>query len=318
MRNRDICAVANPNFERLKERWFKSYRLILHEEQSYLERWQIIVTRWGVLWAVIGIEVVVIALTYGMIGWTPLKEVVIPGYASEDSRLRAIEAELSADSALRLLQIQEQYLVTLKAVLQGEVVDEFNPSDTSEQYIEEEGEVIPDWGLTPEDIDLRMRIEEEDRFAFQRAQSGNTSLRSIPFAPIQGVVSSDFDPVNGHYGVDFVAPVGSVIHAVDDGVVVIASYTSDGGYVVNIQHTGNRLSVYKHNKSLLVETGDRVQAGAPIAILGGTGTHSTGPHSHFEWWVEGQPLDPTHWLPDLGSGVFSSASSGASSGASSD
>lgn len=303
MRNRDICDVSNQNLERFKERWLKSYRLILHEEQSYLERWQIIVTRWGLLWSAIGIGVVISALTYVIIGWTPLKESVIPGYASEESRLRAIGAELSADSALRSMHIQEQYLTTLRSILKGDVVEVYNLSDSVVADLNEDGEIIPEWGLPQEDLELRVRIEEEDRFAFQRAQSGNASLRSIPFAPIRGVVSSEFDPVNGHFGVDFVAPVGSVIHAVDDGVVVIASYTSDGGYVVNIQHSGNRLSVYKHNKSLLVETGDRVQAGAPIAVLGGTGTHSTGPHSHFEWWVEGQPLDPTSWLPDLGPGV---------------
>jgi murein DD-endopeptidase MepM/ murein hydrolase activator NlpD len=115
---------------------------------------------------------------------------------------------------------------------------------------------------------------------------------------LQGEVSSQFDPAIGHYGVDFVAPIGSVIHAVDDGAVTLASYTSDGGYVISIQHPGSRTSVYKHNKSLLVEVGDRVQVGDPIAILGGTGTHSTGPHSHFEWWVDGQPLDPVEWLPE--------------------
>ena len=145
---------------------------------------------------------------------------------------------------------------------------------------------------------MRERVEDEDRFALQRAQSSDRASKSIPFAPLQGEISSEFDPAIGHYGVDFVAPVGSVIHAVDDGTVMLASYTSDGGYVVNIQHPGNRISVYKHNQSLLVEAGDRVQAGDPIAVLGGTGTHSTGPHSHFEWWVDGTALDPVQWLPE--------------------
>jgi lipoprotein NlpD len=163
----------------------------------------------------------------------------------------------------------------------------------------EEG--LNDWGLTEEDMALRERVEDEDRFALQRAQSNERASKSIPFAPLQGEISSEFDPAIGHFGVDFVAPVGSVIHAVDDGTVMLASYTSDGGYVVNIQHPGNRISVYKHNQSLLVEAGDRVQAGDPIAVLGGTGTHSTGPHSHFEWWVDGTALDPVRWLPEYAS-----------------
>jgi murein DD-endopeptidase MepM/ murein hydrolase activator NlpD len=184
----------------------------------------------------------------------------------------------------------------LSTLLQGEVVE--RSVEAPEESGTDGGQPLADWGLTQEELDLRSRVEEEDRFALQRGQMNETTLRNIPFAPIQGSISSKFNPAIGHFGVDFVAPEGSVIHAVDDGIVVIASYTSEGGYVISVQHPSNRTSVYKHNKSLLVEVGDRVQAGDPIAILGGTGTHSTGPHSHFEWWVDGQPLDPTQWLPE--------------------
>jgi len=80
-------------------------------------------------------------------------------------------------------------------------------------------------------LDLRSRVEKEDRFALATRPNNRKTLRNIPFAPIEGSISSKFDPALGHFGMDFVAPEGSVIHAVDDGIVVIASYTSDGGYV---------------------------------------------------------------------------------------
>jgi murein DD-endopeptidase MepM/ murein hydrolase activator NlpD len=232
---------------------------------------------------------------YASVAWSPLKEILVPGYASEASRLRAIQAEIAADSAMRQLALQDEYLQTLSTLLKGEAIENRIPEPN--EAGENGKNSLTEWGLTQEDLDLRSRVEQEDRFALQRGQLNEKTLRNIPFAPIQGAISSKFDPGIGHFGVDFVAPEGSVIHAVDDGIVVIASYTSDGGYVISVQHPANRTSVYKHNKSLLVETGDRVQAGDPIAILGGTGTHSTGPHSHFEWWVDGQPLDPTRWLP---------------------
>jgi murein DD-endopeptidase MepM/ murein hydrolase activator NlpD len=239
------------------------------------------------------------AATYALVGWTPLRELVIPGYASESSRQRAIQAELRADSAIQALEVQEKYLAALSTILRGEVpVDNITEAALDSAALANSAEELDDWGLTDEDLELRARVEDEDRFALQRAQSGERSTKGIPFPPLQGEVSSKFDPAIGHYGVDFVAPIGSVIHAVDDGAVTLASYTSDGGYVISIQHPGSRTSVYKHNKSLLVEVGDRVQVGDPIAILGGTGTHSTGPHSHFEWWVDGQPLDPVEWLPE--------------------
>lgn len=277
-------------------RWSKPYRLTILEELSFKERWEISISRFGVALTVGALVLVVAASVYALVAWTPLKEFVVPGYASENSRLRAIQAEMTADSAIRQLAIQEEYLEALSVLLQGDVVE--RSIEAPEEGGADGGQPLAEWGLTQEELDLRSRVEEEDRFALQRGQMNETTLRNIPFAPIQGSISSKFNPAIGHFGVDFVAPEGSVIHAVDDGIVVIASYTSDGGYVISVQHPSNRTSVYKHNKSLLVEAGDRVQAGDPIAILGGTGTHSTGPHSHFEWWVDGQPLDPTQWLPE--------------------
>ena len=282
-----------------RERWFKRYRLVLHEEQSYKERWQMTVNRWGLAATSGALLVTIAGLTYLIVAWTPLREYIVPGYVSEASRMRAIDAELRADSAIHALAVQERYMNDLRTVLTGQVVvDDVEPAVLDSAAMADTEEGLNDWGLTEEDLALRERVEDEDRFALQRAQSNERASKSIPFAPLQGEISSEFDPAIGHFGVDFVAPIGSVIHAVDDGTVMLASYTSDGGYVVNIQHPGNRISVYKHNQSLLVEAGDRVQAGDPIAVLGGTGTHSTGPHSHFEWWVDGTALDPVQWLPE--------------------
>lgn len=279
--------------------WLQPFRLTLLEEQSFSERWQISVTRWGTLVTLMLLVVTISSLTYAVVAWTPLRESVVPGYVSEASRQQAISLEFRADSALNVLEQNQRYLAVLNVLLQGEVLDEPGELDRLlEEAVDTSAVTLQDWELPVEDVSLRNLVEEEDRFVLQRGQSEVDPNRSIPYPPIQGTISSSFDAASGHYGVDFVAPEGSIIHAVDDGVVVIASYTSDGGYVVSIQHEENRLSVYKHNKSLLVESGDRVIVGDPIAVLGSTGTHSTGPHSHFEWWVDGQPLDPANWLPN--------------------
>jgi len=257
------------------------------------------ITRGGVASTAVALVLVIAGITFGLIGWTPLKERVIPGYVSEDSRQRAILAEVKADSALHALRVQEQYLTALQTLLKGEVVpDDITTEALDSIALANSENELDAWGITEEELALRERVEEEDQFSLQRIQSGSSTSKSIPFPPLQGEISSKYDPGAGHFGVDFVAPVGSIIHAVDDGAITLASYTSDGGYVISVQHYGGRQSIYKHNQSLLVEVGDRIQAGDPIAILGGTGTHSTGPHSHFEWWVDGQPLDPVLWLPE--------------------
>ena len=278
--------------------WLQPFRLTLLEERSFSERWQISVTRWGALITFLFLLTSICGLTYFTVAWTPLREKVVPGYVSESSRQKAISLELQADSALLVLEQNQRYLHVLKTLLDGDVFDD---TESVNRALEESRNAtsvtLQGWELPEEDVSLRSQVEEEDRFVLQRGQSGLDPSRSIPYPPIQGTISSSFDAASGHYGVDFVAPDGSILHAVDDGIVVLASYTSDGGYVVCIQHEENRLSIYKHNKSLLVESGDRVVVGDPIAVLGSTGNHSTGPHSHFEWWVDGQPLDAANWLP---------------------
>jgi murein DD-endopeptidase MepM/ murein hydrolase activator NlpD len=116
------------------------------------------------------------------------------------------------------------------------------------------------------------------------------------FQPVGGGISDGFDLSHGHFGVDLEAAEGVLVHAVDDGTVLISDYTVEHGYVIAIQHRNNRISIYKHNASLLKEVGELVQMGDVIASVGNSGTQTTGPHLHFEWWVNGQPIDPTPWL----------------------
>ena len=134
-----------------RERWFKRYRLVLHEEQSYKERWQMTINRWGLATTSSALLVAVAGLTYLLVAWTPLREYIVPGYVSEASRMRAIDAELRADSALNALAIQERYLNDLRTVLTGQaVLNDVEPAvlDSAAMANAEEG--LNDWGLTEE------------------------------------------------------------------------------------------------------------------------------------------------------------------------
>ena len=109
--------MAQPN--NLRERLFKHYRLVLREEQSYKERWQMTVNRLGLAAASGALLVTIAGVTYLIVAWTPLREYIVPGYVSEESRMRAIDAELRADSALHALAVQERYMNDLRTVLTG-------------------------------------------------------------------------------------------------------------------------------------------------------------------------------------------------------
>ena len=66
--------------------------------------------------------------------------------------------------------------------------------------------------------------------------------------------------------------------------------------VIQVQHNGNLVSVYKHNSVLLKKQGDFVRAGEAIAVVGNTGEETTGPHLHFELWQAGKALNPETFI----------------------
>lgn len=78
--------------------------------------------------------------------------------------------------------------------------------------------------------------------------------------------------------------------------VIYDGWSEEAGYTIQIQHGNDIVSIYKHNEKLLKKTGDKVKAGTPIALIGSTGTLSTGDHLHFELWHNGESLDPTQYI----------------------
>ena len=98
------------------------------------------------------------------------------------------------------------------------------------------------------------------------------------FSPLDGVVTNHFDETTRHYGVDLVAKQNSNVLSVLDGVGIFTDWTIKTGYVIQVQHNGNLVSVYKHNSVLMKKQGDFVRAGEAIAVVGNPGEEPTGPH----------------------------------------
>jgi len=94
-----------------------------------------------------------------------------------------------------------------------------------------------------------------------------------------------------HTGIDIAAPVGSIIVAADGGTVTKVGWESFGGNGVCIAHGAGLESCYYHTSSALVNVGQRVVRGQPIALVGMTGV-TTGPHLHWEAKRLGRIIDP--------------------------
>lgn len=103
-----------------------------------------------------------------------------------------------------------------------------------------------------------------------------------------------------HFGIDLQHRGGSPIFAAEAGTVIRADYGWNGGYgnVIEIDHGNGIITLYAHNKTLYVKTGDTVDRGQPISFMGNTGrVHGpTGIHLHFEVHVNGVKKNPTVYL----------------------
>jgi murein DD-endopeptidase MepM/ murein hydrolase activator NlpD len=137
------------------------------------------------------------------------------------------------------------------------------------------------------------------RLADSGAAAVGGLLAPIRGAPITSLFGMRFHPilhiVRLHAGIDFGAPVGSQVRAAVDGVVESTGPARGYGDRVVLKHNGFE-TTYNHLSEIRVEVGARVRQGEIIALSGNSGL-STGPHLHFEYRINGDPVDP---LPHMG------------------
>lgn len=123
--------------------------------------------------------------------------------------------------------------------------------------------------------------------------------------PIEGYITSPYewrDIGQGwkfHQAIDISGPniKGKQVLAAGDGEVIKIYYSWGYGKRVEILHPNGMITTYSHLNSYLVEEGDVVKEGQPIGIVGSTG-NSTGTHLHFEVIIDGEKVNPTHYLKE--------------------
>jgi lipoprotein NlpD len=129
------------------------------------------------------------------------------------------------------------------------------------------------------------------------SQTTNNSVSSTFIWPSQGILSQGFQK-NQHEGIDIAGAVGTPVVAAASGTVIKAGWDDWGlGNSIEIRHPNGSVTVYGHNRRLLVRKGQQVNQGQEIASMGSTG-NSSGSHLHFEVHPNGRiPVDPISSLP---------------------
>lgn len=281
-------------FTRLRHK----YRLVLINEDSYEQRISFRLSKLNIYTTFILISLFWIVLMIFFLAFTSLRE-YIPGYADPRMRQDLYKLGHSLDSLENKLRANDLYIENIRKVLSG---DDFESNDSVQKSRPRVNKSDINNYISPEDSLLRIEQESLDQFNIYYLESDDVydeKLSKGPkvyFAPLSGVITNQFDPNSTHFGIDIVAKYNDAIKAIDDGVVIFAEWTLNTGYVIMIQHSGNTISAYKHNSALLKKAGEFVKAGELISIIGNSGELTSGPHLHFELWVDGSPVNPMQYI----------------------
>jgi len=283
-------------FNKEKSSWKHRFRITIYNDYTFEEIWQTRLTKLGTFTLIGAVILSLIVLTTILIAFTNLRE-FIPGYPDGNMRRNIIMTAYRLDSLENELHIRDQYFSNINAIISGEEPVDFQSlQDTSKSY-----DNIT-FHKSVEDSLLRIQIEQEEQYnlstsEYEENNIGSKIINQHFFTPLKGLVSNKFSLADNHFGTDIVAEPKTTVSAVLDGTVIMAGWTLETGYVIEIQHDNSIISVYKHNAELFKDIGTVVSAGETISIIGNSGElYTSGPHLHFELWHNGIPIDPEKYI----------------------
>ncbi|MEO5318469.1 peptidoglycan DD-metalloendopeptidase family protein [Arthrobacter sp. CC3] len=204
-----------------------------------------------------------------------------PGIQSQLSKVQAAQDAVAAEIVERDRKLREAWEAEQRRIAEAAAAAAKAAGQAAQPYVPQVGP--------------------PSAFGLQRPLAGASITSGFGWrATPPGTV--DFFGAGGymHTGIDFGAGCGTPVYAPAAGTVFSAGWSGDGGgNNVKISHgvvQGNSLTtIFYHNASVVVSVGQQVSQGQLIAYVGSTG-NSTGCHSHFETWLNGQAVDPMSLL----------------------
>ena len=272
------------------------YLLIVRNEEDFSEK-RTIIFNYGRLILLLAF-IFILSMTLSILSVnTVLKQWFDPRYAEMEANRQVLNLTMMLDSLQHEVQVKNNYIQNVMYILEGQNLDSLSSSNKvlSTSTL---GDINLSPALSPLDSQFRAEYESSDlglvSLNFNRSEDELREL--VFFTPLEGIITNNFDPKEDHFGIDIVSQENEPIKALADGIVIMASWTLDGGYVLVIQHSGNLISIYKHNSELLKSVGNFVESGEIVSIIGNTGELTSGPHLHFELWFKEQAVNPEDYV----------------------
>jgi len=272
------------------EKFRNKYRLSVLNDTTLEEVFWVRLSRMNIA-SILGFFTILIGLIiFFFIAYTPIKE-LIPGYPDGKTHRNIIANVSRLDSVEEQLALNQQYINNLKVILKGNMPKSYIPKTSIADSNQLSADSIS-LSISKKDSLFRLKIENENEFDLL---SANISIEDDInlFPPFKGLLTNSYNPKTKHYGIDIVSNKSKDVFSCYKGIVVFASWTLEAGYVVQVQHNNNLISVYKHLEFIDIKQGDIINIGKRIGKIGDVGTLSTGAHLHFELWKSGQSINPS-------------------------
>ena len=264
-------------FKSIRAWWrglFRKRRFNMLNATDNSEEWHMHLSPASIFAAFLSFVLLLFILILSLVAYSPILE-LLPGYRTEADRSREslVQNIIRLDSMERMMNDMLTYNQHIALIMEGKT-PVARTLATSDSTRTSKVLVMP----SPEDSLLRAQMEGDG-----------------PYAIAEGIITDRFDIRNGNFGVRIAAAASDRITAIDNGTVVLSLWTPETGYMVELQHANNLLSVYKGLSQSLVTTGQTIRAGE---MVGYNAEAEEGEVRLFEFelWNNGKPVDPEGYI----------------------
>ncbi|CAN5811453.1 hypothetical protein BH20GEM1_BH20GEM1_11820 [soil metagenome] len=178
-----------------------------------------------------------------------------------------------------------------------EIADNLRRTERAYSRIRDMAGLPPDPAARPA-AEGQVAVAGEESLGEPEPASASGAPDSVPAGwplALKGFQTAGFTGEEGHPGIDVAVPVHTPVLATARGTVTAADSDPVYGHYVVLSHPGGLETMYGHNAVLLVEPGESVDRGQPIAYSGNSG-RSTAPHLHYEIRRADRAIDPEPYL----------------------
>ena len=264
------------------------YRVSILNENTLEESWHVRLSRFSVFMYVSTFIMLTFIVLTILIFTTPISR-YLPGYGETGNRSSIINESMRADSLVQQVDLQEGYIDIIKGIITGKM-DPDSIASLDSIALKQRARILME--KSKKEKTFVENFEKDEKYNLASIDTKPTENSYVFFRPTRGVISSSFNLGEEKFGIYLITSPNESVVSVLEGTVVYAAFTFDYGWVVQVQHENNYLSIYKNNTRVLKKVGDEVKAGESIAITGDATGKKTGSQFYFELWKQGKPVDP--------------------------